>query len=409
MRVAVAVTNLGPYHCARLRALAPALASQGGEVVVYQVAGREERYSWKAAGAPDRFEVKTFFPGESLERIPRGACARAMSRSLEQDRPDLVAVTGYSRPESLAAIVDSNRDRRPVILLSETQRIDHPRVWWKEAVKRKRVELCASALVGGPPHKAYLEELGMPSDRISLGYNAVDHDAFAAAADRARAERSAPAAAPNRPYFLAVSRLVPEKNLLFLLDAYSEYRSCVPSADAWELVILGDGPEERSLRERIVALGLAEHVLLPGFIQAEEQGGWHARAGAFVHPSRMEPWGLAVNEAAAAALPLIVSDRAGASSTLVPDPPWTTGVRFDPHDSEALVAALVQVAGMRKSERIAIGERARAVASAWGPRRFASGFLEALEHARARERDKRRIRRYRPASTPTAVTALEPS
>ena len=78
------------------------------------------------------------------------------------------------------------RHRRPAILMSESQEIDRPRVWWKELIKKRRVRLFDAALVGGPAHRDYLVQLGMPPDRIALGYNAVDNDYFADAARRWR-------------------------------------------------------------------------------------------------------------------------------------------------------------------------------------------------------------------------------
>ena len=44
MKFAVCFTNFGPYHLARLRALATLLAESGDRLVAYEVAGREQRY-----------------------------------------------------------------------------------------------------------------------------------------------------------------------------------------------------------------------------------------------------------------------------------------------------------------------------------------------------------------------------
>jgi len=106
----------------------------------------------------------------------------------------------------------------------------------------------------------------------------------------------------------------------------------------------------------------------------------------------MEPWGLVVNEAAACGLPLLVSERAGCAETLVPDLPETTGRRFDPKDEDEIADALTWLARMPDPERRAIGARAREVASAWGPERFAAGTMEALRLAVAFERTRRRSR-----------------
>src|SRR5438067_11372343 len=102
MRLAVSFTNLGPYHLARLQALAAALAARGDELVVYEVAGHEQKYPWARSGGPEPFEWVTLFPGRDLESLSRIACRRAMTGALDRDRPDALGIVGYSRPESVA-------------------------------------------------------------------------------------------------------------------------------------------------------------------------------------------------------------------------------------------------------------------------------------------------------------------
>ena len=51
----------------------------------------------------------------------------------------------------------------PAILMSESQAIDRPHVWWKELIKRQRLRLFDAAIVGGPTHRDYLVQLGMPA------------------------------------------------------------------------------------------------------------------------------------------------------------------------------------------------------------------------------------------------------
>ncbi len=194
--LAVSFTNLGPYHLARLRALAASLRRQGGRLIAYETAGTEIKYGWRTDRHAEPFDWVTLFPDSRLEELPRAACARTMRAALERDRPDAVALCGYVRPECLAALRWANQQKRPALLMSESQEIDHPRVWWKEAIKRRRVRRFQAALVGGPRHRDYLVQLGMPADRITLGYNAVDNAYYAALA---AAERCAGSGAPRYP------------------------------------------------------------------------------------------------------------------------------------------------------------------------------------------------------------------
>ena len=374
MFFAVCFTNFGPYHLARLRALAATLADRGDELIAYEVADQEQRYPWDRSRLDEPFRWTTLFPGRALESIARDQCSRAMTEALRRDRPDALGVVGYARPESVAMLRWSLRHGRPAVLMSESQEIDHPRVWWKEAVKKRRVRRFSAALVGGPRHRDYIAKLGLPADRIALGYNAVDNAGFAAKAAKAGRE-----GLPDRPYFVAANRFVPEKNLLRLVRAYAAYRA---EADRpWDLALCGGGPDEAEVDALIHDLGLSRSVHRPGFVQEDDLARWLAHAGAFVHPSLMEPWGLVVNEAAACGLPLLVSDRAGCVATLVPEPSGTTGRRFDPRDDDELAAALAWMAGLNPADRAAMGRRSAEVVAEWGPARFARGVVEALEMA----------------------------
>jgi glycosyltransferase involved in cell wall biosynthesis len=275
----------------------------------------------------------------------------------------------------------AQRRGKPAVLMSESQHLDHPRVWWKEAIKRRRVMRFNAGLVGGERHRDYLERLGMPRACIALGYNAVDHDWYEQRAEAARAQGK-PEGWLDRPYFLAVNRFVPEKHLVELVQAHAAYRARVGTARAWDLVLAGDGPERARAAAAAHHAGTEHAVHFPGFLQAESLVVWYAHAGAFVHPSRMEPWGLVVNEAAACGLPLIVSTRAGCVETLVPEPEGTTGYRIAPEDPESLRRALGAMTALSEDERRAMGARARNQAREWGPRRFALGMWEAIERAR---------------------------
>ena len=103
----------------------------------------------------------------------------------------------------------------------------------------------------------------------------------------------------------------------------------------------------------------------------------------------LEPWGLVANEAAASGLPLVISRRAGCAATLVPDPPGTTGTRFDPLDVAELAETLGWIATTTSEALAEMGRRAAEVVAFWGPGRFADGVLEAIDLARDRRNSRR--------------------
>jgi glycosyltransferase involved in cell wall biosynthesis len=324
------------------------------------------------------FEWVTLCPGQPLERLSRARCREAQRAALERDRPDAVAIVGYARPESQSALRWCRHNGRPAVLMSESGRLDQRRKWWKEAIKSQRVRRFSAALVGGARHRDYLVDLGMPRGRITLGYNAVDNAYFCREAERWRATGSPPITAT---YFLAVSRFSPEKNIPALIRGFASYRRAAGNFTPWDLVLCGDGPDRAEVEVAIKASGAQHAIHRPGFLQAGELTRWYAFASAFVLPSLSEPWGLVANEASACGLPLLISARAGCVDTLVPDPPDTSGRRFDPRDEDAIAGALTWMADRTPAQRAAMAARAREIVDQWGPERFADGTQKALDLA----------------------------
>src|SRR5258708_34594588 len=113
-----------------------------------------------------------------------------------------------------------------MVVMCESSRQDEPRIWWKEAIKRRIAGLYSAALVGGQRHIDYLVELGMPRERIFTGYDVVDNEYFRQRAEEVRSQRSEVRQKYGLPenYFIASARFIPKKNLRRLIRAYSEHR-----------------------------------------------------------------------------------------------------------------------------------------------------------------------------------------
>src|SRR5271166_6717815 len=95
MITAVCFTNFGPYHLARLRALAARLQARGDCLIAYEVAGSERTYPWQRRQQAEPFDWITLFPDRPLEMLTASDCGRAMVQALDRDQPDLVGVAGY--------------------------------------------------------------------------------------------------------------------------------------------------------------------------------------------------------------------------------------------------------------------------------------------------------------------------
>jgi glycosyltransferase involved in cell wall biosynthesis len=376
--VAVVFHHIGPYHHARLNAATDRLSVTGIEW------SAKAYDAWGSATTPERYAKVSLFP-KATDHSPKAELRCAFSSALEQTNPDLVALNGWNNFGSLIAANCCVRCRIPMVVMSESSRRDEPRIWWKEATKRRFVGLYSAALVGGQRHVEYLAELGMPRERIFTGYDVVDNHYFRQKAEEVRSQRPEVRQKYALPenYLLASARFVEKKNLPKLVRAYAEYRrgseirsqkSEVSNNQApWDLVVLGDGPLKTDLCRLISDLRLNEHVHLPGFKPYDELPVYYALANAFVHASTTEQWGLVVNEATASGLPVIVSNRCGCALELVNG----NGFTFDPTNEDELATRLLEMASLSDQERNHLGDNSYRIASNFAPERFGEG----LEHA----------------------------
>ena len=384
MKVGLLFSSYGPYHLARL-----AGCRGRCEVVGIAGGGSSAEYAWDHE-SPERLGLQVVNPDGPAGALTMREFRMRLRSILDAAEVDVVAVPGWADRLALEALLWSLDRRRPVVMMSETSGLDWPAEGWKGKARRRVIRLCGAALVGGTPHRKYICEQGMREEAVFLGYDAVENGYYEAECGRWRREDSVRA-----PYFLASNRFIEKKNLFRLLEAHAKYATEEGACGGWPLVLLGDGELRGALVAHAEVLGLAvvagapwdaegggasaSTVYLPGFRQIGELPRFYAHAGAFVHASTKEQWGLVVNEAMACGLPVVVSERCGCVPDLVLG--GETGFVFDPLDVGALTGLLVKVSGMSVEARAAMGTASRRVIEDWGPERFASGLKAAAEKA----------------------------
>ena len=383
-RIAVMWPRFGPYHLARLRATHDLFAKRGVEVIGVETSGDDRLYDWRVEAAPEAFHRIQAFPDKAYEDLSPSEMHRGITRVLNQLDPDGIAITSYSTTDSQAALLWCRQHRRTAVCMLASKSDDAERRVWREWIKGQIVRQFDAALAGGRPQVKYLLSFGLPGDVVFTPYNVVDNDYFQTAADRIHESGATTSALPGlhdaRPFFLAINRFIPIKNLATLLHAYAAYRTD-PGSDPWRLVLVGDGPERTALEALTASLD-APDVTFAGFQQIDTLPEYYARAGAFVHPSFKETWGLVLNEAMASGLPVLISDRIGAAQDLVI--PESNGFLFNPESTTALASVMARMARLSATERHAMGARSRSIVDGWSPQSFATGLWNAFQAGRPR-------------------------
>ena len=313
-RVAVIWIDWYAYHVARFRGLESAPSLAGHTVGIELVGGIGVHAGLKfREELPQQLAIQTLMPTTSWSNANKLELAWQLWKKLSWLKPEVVLVPGYYTLPALAAAIWARVHGAASVLMTESCAMDHVRTGWKESVKGLSMRaLFGWAVTGGRLHVDYLHQLGFPADRIAGFYDVVDNDMFREGTDALRKDSNASAwNLPAQPYFLYVGRLAEEKNIVMLLRSWFAYRR---NGGSWPLVLVGDGPRKEELQALVAASSFAGDVYFPGLKSSAQLLPFYAFAGCFVLPSKREPWGLVVNEAMAAKLPVVVSDRCGMRS-----------------------------------------------------------------------------------------------
>lgn len=184
---------------------------------------------------------------------------------------------------------------------------------------------------------------GLPVDIIA---NAVDADLFQ------------PSNTPRSPHqcvrILSVGRLIERKGQHHLIEATRLLRD--RGQIGFEVVLAGTGDGEAALKAQVAQAGLERVVRFLGFVPREEMPEVYASAGVFVLPSFNEGMSVALLEAMASGLPVIVTPTGGTDELLDGNGllvPWA--------DTVALANALGKLVGS-PGLRADLGQRSRELA-----------------------------------------------
>ena len=109
---------------------------------------------------------------------------------------------------------------------------------------------------------------------------------------------------PDTLNIVHTGRFVEVKNHSFIIDVALEVIKRQPKS---RFVLIGDGPLKPAIQQKVLRLGLTEHVLFAG-VRPDVQRLLLGAADVFLFPSRFEGFGLALVEAQAAGVPCICSD-----------------------------------------------------------------------------------------------------
>lgn len=281
---------------------------------------------------------------------------------------EIILLPGFHEVEFWAMLIAAKINRKIVGVFCDSTANDKPRNFLKGFLKRIFFSQCDVFFGYGVRSREYLMAYGADSRKIYYRCQAAalphDYDPDRSIIDRIKLVQS-----NNEPRFLYVGRLSSEKNLITLIHGFFRFLGVNGKA---KLVIVGSGPEEKSLVDLVNSLGIGRSVDFLGSMDTDRLRSQYLHATAFVLPSASEPWGLVVNEALSYGCPVIVSDRCGCVPELVID--GDTGYSFSTYDENDLFEKMKKIVSDLDDPQ-AVGLRCLSRISTFTPEAAASQII----------------------------------
>lgn len=334
-------------------------------VLVRQHAARVTLVCWGEDGkrTPHQIELR-----DGVETIPRGSLtARCLKRVIDSRRPSLIYVAGWMDMGYLEAARYARSRGVKVVAGMDTQ--------WTGSTKQRASALLLQGFwrkhfdyfwVPGNRQEEYAIRLGF-RDRILPDLLSADIALFGASWERARESK----VTQYPRILLFVGRLVREKGVDLLSRAFLAAK--IRTGSEWRLLIAGTG----CLLE---AIPKSPDIRCVGFRPPAKLAALMDECGAFCMPSRLEPWGIAIHEAAAAGLPLVLTDACGAADRFLASP--ENGYLVQAGRLAELTEALAQLMGLPDDALMAMGARSHSLARGIDPEGSASSLLSVLHEGK---------------------------
>lgn len=367
-------TDLRIYWRSRLLNLQNTLKKIGIKLDIIEIAGTGSPYAFEKSGTKkDNLSWHILFPGRGAEEIPSPKSQQAIRQKLKELNPDVVVAGALAFQSGIGALKWKSTTGNPVVIFDDARPVDVKRNLFINQIKRIFYKNVDAIFCPAPSHAREFKRWGLIGDEIFYGVDVVDNELFENSA--LKNQGSFEAENIRQPWLLAVGRQIEKKNFLKLLNAFVRYKNASETSSL-KLVFIGDGPLHQALLDIAEAAKRKDVIFVP-FVQQDTIVQYYHQSMGLILPSRYgETWGLVVNEAMAAGLPVLVSRECGCSETLVRE--RENGWTFDPDNLDEIAAAIGKLDKLTAETWTKMGQVSTEIIRDWDLSRFTQGILDAL-------------------------------
>lgn len=327
------------YWKGRLLFLRKFLATKNIDFYAIEFFGKGSPYSF------DNYENQEqwwscLFPDNSYEEISISKIRETFQLKMDEINPDIVIGGAIVFFAGALGIRWAKNNHKKFIMFDDAKPSQVKRKLIVRTIKNLIIRQVDGLWLPSKDYDKAFLELVHKNTILFHGYNCIDNELF-----RFKEKKEM-----NFTTIVCVARLVPIKNIDYLLRAWNIIEQRRPD---YKLVIIGDGPEFVSLNELTLKLGL-KTVFFLGAVNNRDIPTYFNNSVAFVLPSLSESWGLVVNEAMAAGLPILISNKINASNALLQE--GVNGFSFEPSDIENIAEKISQFIELNLIDKIKMSD-----------------------------------------------------
>lgn len=309
----------------------------------------------------DKKTLSSYRPqsSEHIKILPRSEYdSNGLKELIDSLDPILIACAGTLDKDYLAVLKKYRKSHDiPIIMFSDTQ--------WRGGLqwlnvftsKWRHLKWFSHVLVAGTWQYEYARRLGFDKTKILYPYLSADDKLFKSIDVESKKDNW-----PKR--ILYCGRFAEVKGLDLLFNAWDN----IHDHKGWNLTLIGEGPVQIKPHADIEVVGYKTQPEILEFMK---------HSGAFVLPSRFEPWALVIHEAALAGLPIICSDCVGASTAFCINN--SNCFIFKSEDVKELGKALIKLINMDDEKLYVMAQRSRRLGERISSKDVADAILSVID------------------------------
>ncbi|WP_146166476.1 glycosyltransferase [Mucilaginibacter yixingensis] len=302
------------------------------------------------------------FPGQSANELIEGDIKTAVLRALDHIKPDVIIAPSIVFFAGALGMQWAKNNGCKFIMFDDAKSAQVKRnvvvQWIKDTIIAQADALWLPSAFYDADYTRFLNK----GVQLFYGFSSIDNAYFTS-------KSSYQASADS---IICVARLVPIKNIDGLLKAWQLVEQ---GNSKLSITIIGDGSEMVLLKQLAIRLDL-KRVTFTGAVSNVDLPAYFSNAAAFILPSLSETWGLVVNEAMAAGLPVLLSLNVNAAQSLLQE--GVNGFGFEPTDINSIYNAVLNFDRLDRVERLAMSAASLKLVNAMSYQAMGDQLLTAL-------------------------------